>query len=831
MNTENESTQWTNWISPSWELPLTTGHIPASELPARIRNFGDGPGFYSVFDLEKRDTFRGYQGLLRLALGEVYFDFDKEGDLVAPLRDAHAFSEWLGVQNIRSYFSGKKGFGVAVPKAYLGLPEVSADLSDILKALAVHIKETYPTLDLSVYDKAQHMRVPGSFHNDPKYPFFKTPLTREQFQMWSIDDIRELARTKPDMTSFEPTGNHGLSPLPCLVEALEKSGWKQGSGPRARTSYRFTRENTDPGPEPYRIFESYEKKLCIKALFEKRCEPGGRHDTSVLLIVDMYRTGVHLEDAKDKLYKWAERNGLVAEGRWEKETLSLLTKIYREGPGDYSYGCKNPLKASNCSGKCGVYGRLSPENRPDVIDVPARLLKNANKENEKTEQDVADEVLAKVANKLLRQDRSLFSYTGTHWKELFSAEIDAIKNEINRHYGLEADSKKVDSTFKTLFRNVPQVPEGVNLFNPLPTAANFKNGTLHAVKNTDRTWRLEFRPHNPGDYVTNTLPFDYVEGDVSVNPEFDAMLDRVFEADPDKAEKIHALAQMYGACLMPIYPHFWFLYGAKGTGKSTAIKLALRLVSKENACSVDPTEFHGFNMETMVGKLVNFDADVETNIPIRDAKLKKIEDGIPARIRRKGIADAYGVLPATHLFGGNKIPPTLDGASRAHDRRWTFIGFHKKLTEQGEQDKEFADVVMSAGAQAVLQFAVRGLRDTLARRGIYLNPTSGKARMDEWQTENDPVGMFLEDIKEGEVLDSKVRVSLSHEGSVQSRVLFGVFKMWSDRVGVDVRGWSNRKLFSELRDRGFKKYKGKEGQLFKGFYLEGTVPGENTPDY
>lgn len=391
-------------------------------------------------------------------------------------------------------------------------------------------------------------------------------------------------------------------------------------------------------------------------------------------------------------------------------------------------------------------------------------------------QQAVDALIRFYGDRIRKQDRDLFIYTGTHWKLLDSAAADGIKRQFQTLFGGVATSEQLSSAYRLFTIHVETVPEGVNLFTPPPWMANFKNGTLHVVK-AARRYRLEFKPHATTDWAINVLPYDYQAGDTRRNEEFEQMLDRVFAGDADKPDKIRALRQMYGACLIPAFPHLFMCWGPPGTGKSTAIILAARLIHKDNACSVDPTEFSEFNMETMAGKLVNFDTDIEMHKPIAEKQVKKIIDRVPFRIRRKGFRDIYAPIPSIHIFGGNGIPKTLDGASRAHDRRWTFIGFNA-LVAKGGYDIDYSTYCFDRSPEGILNFALAGLQDLLDCAGHFTVPASGKAKMEEWQLETDPIGRFFSELDKGQLLDGNTLLMVSPDARIERKRAWEIFCNW-----------------------------------------------------
>lgn len=458
------------------------------------------------------------------------------------------------------------------------------------------------------------------------------------------------------------------------------------------------------------------------------------------------------------------------------------------------------------------------ENAPALMPIPGKLTTDKH-------QKVAAALVKFYGEKLIKQGSDLFSYTGTHWRILEKQHTDILKCELQILHGNQATYSQIMSSYNLFVAELPHVPEGVNLFSPPQWAANFRNGTLFVVPRGAGKYGTEFRPHAPGDWMVNVLPYDYLPGDESRNLEFEEMLDRVFHGDSDKPEKIRALSQMYGACLVPAFPHLFMLWGAPGTGKSTAIILASRLVHKDNACSVDPTEFDGFNMETMAGKLVNFDTDIEMHKPISEKQIKKIVDRLPFRIRRKGIKDIDAPIPATHIFGGNNIPKTLDGASRAQDRRWTFISFNA-LVAKGNYNLDYASFCFEKGPQGILNFALRGLADLLESGGHFIQPQSGKEKMEEWQLQTDPIGQFLADIKGGEVLDNTTRVMEGPTWRIKTTQLWTCFVTFHQEVYNAPPKVTRFKFFSSLKERGVTKVTIRGTEHFAGL---GVFEVENTP--
>lgn len=416
-----------------------------------------------------------------------------------------------------------------------------------------------------------------------------------------------------------------------------------------------------------------------------------------------------------------------------------------------------------------------------------------------SQQQIVDHAIAFFAGRLMKQDRDLFYYIGTHWQLLTLMDQDRLRVMIQKVCQGFADVKHIDSAYRLFIYHLPTPPPFVDFFVPHPFCVNFQNGTLH-LRKEGRGFKMEFLNHSRQDFLTCILPYEYRAGDQEKNAEFEGMLERVFLGDSDKGDKIRAVRQMYGACLLPAFPRLFMLHGKPGTGKSTVINIAARLVHKDNLCSVPPSQWTGFNMEGMAMKLVNVDTDIPLQEPINDDLVKKIIERKPFRIRRKGIKDLSAPIPAIHLFGGNDLPKTLDGASRAHTRRWTFLEF-KAFVPQGNYDQFYWDFCFDQSPQGVLNFALAGLKDLCASGGHFLNPASGVEAIEEMQDRNDMVARFLKDIQEGEMPDQYNKWELAPTARVERKEAWRGFQTWYKEVYCTEPKMGRSVFFNALRSK------------------------------
>ena len=180
--------KWFNYFLSGKNSRLTQGHLKSEDLYSKILSHDGSTAFCCYFDLDydslkleydygEKDsdgnkiyqyyprtvipdnknhkkpqiTFTQYEGTARPALNMVSFDFDSDDGGVAAIEDVRRFVEWLAVEDIAVFYSGSKGFHVMIPFGYFPL-EANPHLPNQLKDLASHLKESFKTLDTSIYN-------------------------------------------------------------------------------------------------------------------------------------------------------------------------------------------------------------------------------------------------------------------------------------------------------------------------------------------------------------------------------------------------------------------------------------------------------------------------------------------------------------------------------------------------------------------------------------------------------------------------------------------------------------------------------------------------------
>lgn len=447
-----------------------------------------------------------------------------------------------------------------------------------------------------------------------------------------------------------------------------------------------------------------------------------------------------------------------------------------------------------------------------------------------TEKEMTEYLLEHLGDKLMKQENELFKYTGTHWEELGSEKIDEMKQKIqvaaNGLFGI----REIENYFRYFKVHCPSVPKDT-FYLPNPWAANFRNGTYHFWRDKQSgEYRLEFKTHSPHDLLTSTLPFDapsWKPGEVlPPAPRFDDMIARLWADNEDDTEARLLAHELVGACLLPAFPVIAMFIGKPNSGKSTFIKLLVKLMGYHNACSVQPSDMHGFNMESMVGKLVNFDTDIDTNKPMQDSQIKKLIDRVPTRIRRKGRVDAVGFLPAVHLFAANKLPRTLDGSSSAYARRVIIVKTDSfQVPEKSVYDYE--QFILDDEVEGIVARGLEGIHRLMVNEGKFTVPRTSYQHVQRLERESDIIAQFVEEATFNEVTDQNNRVTVGPEQEIDTSKLWEVFKAWQENCVPRPNQIGKIQFFNAFEAKGFERHRYDNRRVFKGIGIGASDAGVN----
>jgi KaiC/GvpD/RAD55 family RecA-like ATPase len=132
---------------------------------------------------------KGVSGIKEVVTNKLVFDFDSDNLQNAKLDTIELIQrlEGHGVnsQDLNICFSGSKGFSVELNTKERFSPE---EFKGIVHALALDLK----TFDPKIVDPNRIFRLPFTKH--PKTGLYKTPLSKDELEGLSIDEIKDLAK-------------------------------------------------------------------------------------------------------------------------------------------------------------------------------------------------------------------------------------------------------------------------------------------------------------------------------------------------------------------------------------------------------------------------------------------------------------------------------------------------------------------------------------------------------------------------------------------------------------------------------------------------------------
>lgn len=272
----------------------------------------------------------------------------------------------------------------------------------------------------------------------------------------------------------------------------------------------------------------------------------------------------------------------------------------------------------------------------------------------------------------------------------------------------------------------------------------FRNGVYNLATS-------ELLPFSPEMVVTNRIPWNYREDAYS------EVADRVLDKMACQDSEIRALLEeCMGYCFYRRneMSKAFILTGEKSNGKSTFLEMMKNVLGSENVSSLDLAELdERFSIAEMSGKLANVGDDISDEfLQGRSiATFKKIVSGNSVKAEFKG-QDVFFFSPYVKLlFSANNIPRTKDKTG-AVLRRLVIIPFNAVFSESDADYDPY--IIYKLKEQDVMEYlitiGVAALKKVIERRGFTSSEKVSSA-IKEYETDNNPVLLFLEDIEESEI--------------------------------------------------------------------------------
>ena len=666
----------------------TEGHIDAETLPDIIASHHGGEAFHCAFELYKESlrvevdtgkvdkkgrkkfayvpqsaehtaplSFNKYSGVARGTLGFAWFDFDsgEDGGELA-FKDVKAFAEFFdSPKHFKYYYSGSKGFHVAIPMGYFDLKE-SQKLPAILNHVATTLKKTYKTLDTTVFNAQRKFRALGTKH--PKTNLYKIEIYLNDFYDSTLDEIKTRAINRILTPLSEAPF---VQPIPKMVELAASFESNLNDSISLKEWAKYQRTTGE------RAFNECD--------FLKWCRENPK------------------EVNEPEWYAAASIVGRFEDGRAKFQAMSKGHPDYNATDADdkldQALGSAGPR---TCQGIQAIWGKCFNCIHFEKIKSPVVILEKEVIPTEATgfyhidfsqgapkrtpDYDGLIKAYKRDFNYFIDSTSEiLYTWTGTHYEP--TKEI-IIKHWIEKIMLPAPTIRVVNELTNKIFRNcvISETEFKRKCHDGIKGKLNLRNGILHLKDGV-------FTPHDSREGFRYVLPYDYDPS--ATAPTFEKFLNDV-TLGRDELKK--TLLEFMGYVLHNGYEDHCFLWlaGSGRNGKSTFLKVLEELVGPANRSTVALAQFEKPNyLQGMDGKLLNISEESDTPkiAPEVLGNLKALSSGAGIHVDQK-YQTPYTMTPTAKLcFAANK-PPYLSGTEDAIRSRMIVVPFDLKLEDHGE---------------------------------------------------------------------------------------------------------------------------------------------------
>jgi putative DNA primase/helicase len=392
-----------------------------------------------------------------------------------------------------------------------------------------------------------------------------------------------------------------------------------------------------------------------------------------------------------------------------------------------------------------------------------------------TESQIVDEIIAKH-NIIYVDQVGFYEWNGKIWRKSTDG---TIRNYADKLYGKRfATAQRVASVCNLLkSRSITQV---VFDRNPVLT---FQNGTLEIETG-------KFRDHNPSDYCSIIMDYDY---DPSAKaPVWENFIEDVTDEEPRRQEILQFIA---GYVLFPDCRHqkVFILVGSGGNGKSVYLEIIQKLFGDSNVTHVEPTGLaQEFQRIRLKDSLLNIGSDINSDFSRGEIRewLLKVADGTSIQACYKGL-NHIDFIPRCKLVYACNAMPTAE-IINGLNRRMQFVDFPCQYVETPDpanpkQKPRDIDIVkkLTAELPGIFNWAYSGYQ-LLRTVGYFTDAPEQADFIEQFEQTSNPVLVFCDDYTD------------NFHGTVTRQDVYNWYKWWCEETNH--RPLSREKFLPKFRD-------------------------------
>jgi hypothetical protein len=235
----------------------------------------------------------------------------------------------INPEDVRVYFSGKKGFHVLVNPEVLGV-EPHTELNLIFKFIALYLLQRLKleALDYgSIYSSRRMLRLLGSIHQGSR--LFKISLTHEELQL-PVNEIRALAKTPRG--ELYPEWSNQLNDASHDWFLKKKQEWEDAE--KAKASQVIVKDKLLTEMDSY--------PLCVQDILDNGIKKSGDRNKATMALAGYFKDiGTPIKETEGILVEWALKLSddlTSANGNVRKlSTLTAVRTIYEDDK--YHFAC------------------------------------------------------------------------------------------------------------------------------------------------------------------------------------------------------------------------------------------------------------------------------------------------------------------------------------------------------------------------------------------------------------------------------------------------------------------------------------------------------------